>query len=115
MGWFSIYLVSEGAVRLPVYVNIQKWEVSFIFYFHSELYVRRNPAVENQELGHVIPFMWVGRGVGDKIFNLPCSEVKSNLLILLHLNNSDNMRWKNRKRSRRKGEYYSNSDTHLTY
>ena len=39
MGWFSIYLVSEGAIRLPVYVNIQKWEVSFIFYFHSELYV----------------------------------------------------------------------------
>ena len=25
------------------------------------------------------------------------------------------MRWKNRKRSRRKGEYYSNSDTHSTY
>ena len=34
MGGFSIYLVSEGAVRLPVYVNIQKWEVS-IFYRHS--------------------------------------------------------------------------------
>ena len=39
MGRFSIYLVSEGAVRLPVYVDIQKWEVSFIFYFHGELYV----------------------------------------------------------------------------
>jgi len=39
MGGFSIYSVSKGAVRLPVYVNIQKWEMSFIFYFHSELYV----------------------------------------------------------------------------
>jgi len=39
MGGFSIYLVSEGAVRHPVYVDIQKWEVSFIFYFHGELYV----------------------------------------------------------------------------
>ena len=39
MGGFSVCLVSEGAVRLPVYVDIQKWEVSFIFYFHGELYV----------------------------------------------------------------------------
>ena len=39
MGGFSVCLVSEGAVRLPVYVDIQKWVVSFIFYFHGELYV----------------------------------------------------------------------------
>jgi len=39
MGGFSIYSVSEGAAHLPVYVYIQKWEVSFILYFHSELYV----------------------------------------------------------------------------
>jgi len=39
MGGFTIFIVPEGAVRLPVYVNIQKWEVTFIFYFHSELYV----------------------------------------------------------------------------
>ena len=43
MGRFSIYLVSEGAVRPHVYVNIQKWELSFIFYFHSELYVVLHP------------------------------------------------------------------------
>ena len=33
-----LYTLSEGAVHLPVYVNIQKREVS-IFYFHGELYV----------------------------------------------------------------------------
>jgi len=31
MGWFSIYSVSEGAVRLPVYVIVQIWDVSFFF------------------------------------------------------------------------------------
>jgi len=39
MGGFSVYSVSKGAVHLLVYVNIQKGEVSSIFYFHSELYV----------------------------------------------------------------------------
>jgi len=39
MSGFSINSVSEGAVRLLLYVNIQKWEVSFINYFHSELNV----------------------------------------------------------------------------
>ena len=39
MGGFSVYSVSEGAIHLPVNVNIQKREVSFIFYFHGELYV----------------------------------------------------------------------------
>jgi len=38
MGGVSIYSVSEGAVRLLLYVNIQKWQVS-IFNFHSEFYV----------------------------------------------------------------------------
>ena len=38
VGGFSVYSVSEGAVHSPVYVNIQKWEVS-IFCFHGELYV----------------------------------------------------------------------------
>jgi len=55
--------------------------------------------------------MWVGKGVGDKIFNLLCSEIMSNLLILLHLDNSDNMRWKYRKRSRKKGEYTTQIQT----
>ena len=34
MGGFSICSVSEGAVHLLVYVNIQKWEVPFIFYLY---------------------------------------------------------------------------------
>ena len=37
MGGFSVYSVSEGAVHLLVYVNIQKREVSLIFYFYGEL------------------------------------------------------------------------------
>ena len=39
MGEFYAYSVSEGAILLSVYVNIQKGEMSFIFYFHGELYV----------------------------------------------------------------------------
>ena len=39
MGGFSVHSVSEGAVHLLVYANIQKGEVSSILYFHSELYV----------------------------------------------------------------------------
>ena len=35
---FSIYSVSEGVVHRLVYVNIQKREVSNL-YFHGELYV----------------------------------------------------------------------------
>jgi len=55
MGWISIYLVYEGAVRLPLYVNIQKWEVSF-FYFHSEF------------MSLCIPFRWLRKSV---LFSFP--------------------------------------------
>ena len=43
VGGFPIDFVSKGAVHLPVYVNIQKWEVTFFFCFHGELYIVVNP------------------------------------------------------------------------
>ena len=38
MGGFPIDFVSNGAVHLPVCVDIQKWKVTCFFYFHGELY-----------------------------------------------------------------------------
>jgi len=43
VGGFLIDFVSEGAIHLPVYVYIQKWEMTFIFYFHGELYIVVDP------------------------------------------------------------------------
>ena len=39
MGRFPVDFVSEGAIHLPIYVDIQKREVTFFFYFHCELYI----------------------------------------------------------------------------
>jgi hypothetical protein len=36
---FPVDLVSEGAIPLPVYIDIQKWQVTFFFIFHGELYI----------------------------------------------------------------------------
>ena len=55
-----IYSVSEGAVHLLVYVNIQKCEVSSIFYFHSEFYA-------------VVDSVWVLRK--SVRFSFPCGQM----------------------------------------
>jgi len=43
VGGFPIDFVPKRAVHLPVYVDIQKWEVTCFFYFHGELYFVVNP------------------------------------------------------------------------
>ena len=43
MGGFPIDFMSKGAVHLPVYVYIQKWEVICFFCFRGELYFVVNP------------------------------------------------------------------------
>ena len=39
MGGFPVHFMPKGAVRLPVYVDIQEWQVAFFFYFHGEFYI----------------------------------------------------------------------------
>jgi len=43
VGGFPIDFVPKGAVHLPVYVDVQKWELTCFFYFHVELYFVVNP------------------------------------------------------------------------
>src|SRR5215510_5514219 len=39
MAGFTINLVTQVAVGLPVYIYIQEREVAILFFFHSELYI----------------------------------------------------------------------------
>jgi len=43
VGGFPIDFVLKGAVHLPVYVNIQKWDVTWFFYYHGQLYFVAKP------------------------------------------------------------------------
>ena len=43
MGGYPIDFVSKETVHLPVYVDIHKWEVTCLYYFHGELYFVVNP------------------------------------------------------------------------
>jgi hypothetical protein len=39
VGRFTVHFMPQGAVRFPVYVDVQKREVAIFFYFHGEFYV----------------------------------------------------------------------------
>ena len=41
---------SPSGVYLPVYVDVQKWEVTFSFHFHGELYIVVDPIEVFQEI-----------------------------------------------------------------
>ena len=58
VGGFPIDFVAKGAVYLPVYVDLQKWEVNRFFYKHGELYFVVNPIEVVYEIHYFFLSMW---------------------------------------------------------
>jgi hypothetical protein len=50
--------MSEEAVPLPVYINIQKWQVTFFFSFHGKLYIIVDAIQVVQEVLEFFLTMW---------------------------------------------------------
>ena len=58
MGGFPVDFVSQGAIHLPIYVDIQKRMVTFFFYFHCELYIVVDTIQVVQEVRQLFLSMW---------------------------------------------------------